>query len=108
MPKLDPDTQTRISLIGTAERLHAERGDRDAAVEQLRTIATGRTDLLAQAAGHFQGMHTWNSLACYRLLVDAGADVRMIPAAAEKTRWNLENYGHTTEGTRAPGRGQSS
>lgn len=103
MTKLDPDTQIRISLIGTAERLHAEHGDRDAAVEQLRTIAKGRTDLLAQAAGHFQGTRTWNGLACYRLLVDAGADLRLIPAAAEQTRWNLQHYGHTTEGTTAPG-----
>lgn len=103
MTKLAPDTQIRISLIGTAERLHSEHGDRAAAVEHLRAIANGRTDLLGQAAGHFQGSGTWNALACYRLLLDAGADVRLIPAAAERTRWNLEHYGHTTAGTRAPG-----
>lgn len=100
---LDHDTSVTISLIGTAERLHGLRGDREAAIEQLRTIANGRTDLLAKAAGHYQGSDTWNALACYRLLVDAGADVRLIPAAAERTRWNLEHYNHTSAGTTAPG-----
>lgn len=101
---LAPDTATTISLIGTAERLHSERGDRGAAVAELQRIAAGRTDLLAQAAGYFQGSNTWNSLVCYRLLVDAGADVNLIPAAADRTRWNLANYGHTSAGTTAPER----
>ncbi len=100
---LAPDTATTISLIGTAERLHSERGDRGAAVTELKRIAGGRADLLAKAAGHFQGSDTWNSLACYRLLVDAGADINLIPAAAERTRANRENYGHTSAGTKPPG-----
>lgn len=103
MPALDPDTQIRVSLIGSTERLAYERGDRDQAIAELARIANGRTDLLAQAAGHFLGGDGWNRDVCYRLLVDAGADASLIEAAAEVTRWNLLHVGHTTDGTAAPG-----
>lgn len=109
MTRLAPDTQTEISLIGTTERLAHARGDRDAAIAELQAIAHGRTDLLAQAAGHFLGSQNYDRAACHQLLVDAGAtDTALIEAAAERTRSNLANYGHTTAGTRAPGSSLSS
>lgn len=102
MPALEPDTQIRVSLIGTAERLAYARGDRDAAIAELQRIGAGRSDLLAEAAGHFLGVGTWIGPTCHRLLVDAGADPELIEPAAEVVRWNLRHVGHTTAGTRAP------
>lgn len=97
---LEPDVHTRISLIGTAERLRA--GDHDEAVAELRRIAGKRADLLADAAGHFLGADLWNSAECYQLLVDAGAsDQERIDAAAETVRYNRSRMGHTSEGTQS-------
>lgn len=104
MAGLDLDTHTRISLIGTAERLHSEKVDRTQAIEQLRTIARGRTDLLAEAAGYFKGTGNWNAQPCYDALVDAGADPALIEPAADRTRRLATSTGHTTAGTTAPDR----
>lgn len=102
---LTPDRYTVVKLIATAARLYDARGDRDTAVAELRDIADGRTDLLAQAAGYYQGSaEDWNALACYQLLVDAGADINQIPAAAERVRRNRDGMDHTTAGTREPGK----
>jgi hypothetical protein len=56
--KPDPDGITRAGLAGTASR-HAsrERLDVDAAVAELREIADGRGDLLAERAGVILGFH---------------------------------------------------
>lgn len=102
MARLDPDTQIRIELIGTTERLFYAKVDQDEAIAEVQRIAGGRADLLAGAAGHFLGSDTWCSLVCHRLLMATGADPELVEAAAERTRRNLQNSGHTTAGTRAP------
>ena len=54
----DPDGITRAGIAGTASR-HASRKplDVDAAVAELREIADGRGDLLAERAGVILGFH---------------------------------------------------
>jgi hypothetical protein len=54
----DPDGITRAGIAGTASR-HASRKplDVDAAVAELREVAAGRGDLLAERAGVIFGFH---------------------------------------------------
>jgi hypothetical protein len=86
----EPDDLIVAALHGAASR-HAgwrapEGAAREAAVTELRGIANGRADLLAQVAGLLRGyspagdaMHEHNRIAA-DLLVEAGAD----PAATQK------------------------
>ena len=46
-----PDQLLYSALHGTAMRCAAERRDLDESIEELRDIADGRNDILAQAAG---------------------------------------------------------
>lgn len=50
-PGLTPDQYLEISLNGTSIRLQREDVPGDEAVAQLRELAAGRSDLLAEAAG---------------------------------------------------------
>jgi hypothetical protein len=83
-----PDRLVVASLQGAASR-HAGWSDpegdaRAAAVAELREIAAGRADLLAEAAGVCKGFDLAGdpSAAQYRimagLLIDAGADVQLL------------------------------
>jgi hypothetical protein len=56
--KPDPDGITRAGIAGTASR-HASRTalDVDAALAELREVAAGRGDLLAERAGVIFGFH---------------------------------------------------
>jgi hypothetical protein len=58
VPRADPDGITRAGIAGTASR-HASRKppDVEAAVTELREIANGRADLLAERAGVIFGFH---------------------------------------------------
>jgi hypothetical protein len=56
--KPDPDGITRVGIAGTASRYASRKPlDVDAAVAQLREIAGGRGDLLAERAGVIFGFH---------------------------------------------------
>lgn len=100
---LEPDVATRISLIGTAERLQSQNVERTEAIAELKRIGRGRVDLLSDAAGYFVGADHWNSAYCHELLVAAGAtDRERISAAAEEVRVNRARMGHTTAGTQSP------
>jgi hypothetical protein len=46
------DQLLNSALHGTAMRYAAERRSLDESIEELRQIADGRNDILAQAAGH--------------------------------------------------------
>jgi hypothetical protein len=46
-----PDQLLYSALHGTAMRYATERGNLDESIEELRDIADGRNDILAQAAG---------------------------------------------------------
>jgi hypothetical protein len=86
----DPDGVTRAGIAGTASR-HASREplDVDAALAELREIADGRGDLLAERAGVMLGFHEedardglWPSRALQAALcIAAGADLTQL------TRW---------------------
>lgn len=91
---LEPDVATRISLIGTAERMQSEKTERAEAISELQRIAGRRTELLSDAAGYFLGAGLWNSAYCHMLLVDAGANDReRIAAAADEVRKNRAKMG---------------
>jgi hypothetical protein len=78
--RIDPNTALTISLDGTSRRLVDERVPTAAAVDQLRELAAGRTDLLAKAAGGMLGGYLGHPLAsalalpAAYLLILAGAD----------------------------------
>jgi hypothetical protein len=46
-----PDQLLYVALHGTAMRYAAERRNLDESIEELRDIADGRNDILAEAAG---------------------------------------------------------
>jgi hypothetical protein len=82
--KPDPDGITTAQLAGTASRQASRRPlDVEAAVAELREIANGRGDLLAERAGVILGFHDedardgrWSRRALEAaLLIAAGADL---------------------------------
>jgi hypothetical protein len=96
----DADRLLTARLMGTANR-HSQRreltGDeRAAAVAELRELAAGRADLLAEVAGLELGFHegaideTQHHQAA-RLLIDAGADPALLPHWIEEGRQRREN-----------------
>ena len=94
---LDPETALEISLNGTAGRLAADDIDVADAIEQLRDLAAGRTDLLAKAAGTKIGGYLGSPLsnpnnlkAAYLLhLAGAGDDHASLVAAVDTARRNI-------------------
>jgi hypothetical protein len=87
-PVPDPDRQTVARLAGTAQ-LHAPRreptkAEAAAAVEELREIAAGRGDLLAEAAGLLIGFYRrtvgeLRAQAAAGFCIAAGADPDLVP-----------------------------
>lgn len=100
---LHPDVALEIRLNATATR-HCRVGTwYDHAVEDLRTIADGRTDLLAKAAGDLLGGYLANpgmsnpaTTKMVAMLVDAGADVDLIAPATDRARHLAQRGGHST------------
>lgn len=83
------------SLWGCAQRHAAKRTPVDEAVAELRGITT-RGDLLAQTAGVMAGAggrlpaeQKW-AIDAARLLVQAGADVELLPRWIRQGRTNIE------------------
>jgi hypothetical protein len=77
--KPDPDRILCARLSGTAVRLARARGPIDEAVAELRGLAGGRGDLIAETAGVMAGawtarIDTGDHLLAAGLLVLAGAD----------------------------------
>ena len=77
--KPNPDRILCAQLSGTAKRLARAGGPIDEAVAELRTLAGGRGDLLAEEAGVMAGawsvrVDTGDYLLAASLLVLAGAD----------------------------------
>jgi hypothetical protein len=59
-----PDRLLYVALHGTAMRYAVERRNLDESIEELRDIADGRNDVLAQAAGITAGSwYAWPSRA---------------------------------------------
>jgi hypothetical protein len=96
--KPDPDGIITARLAGTAGR-HASRDplDVDAAVAELREIAAGRGDLLAERAGVTLGFYArenrdeWSRRALQAaLLIAAGADLTRLPEWIEEGQQRAE------------------
>jgi hypothetical protein len=76
-----PDQLLYSALHGTAMRYAAERRNLDESVEELRQIADGRNDILAEAAGITAGSwyawpstHVGHELIAAGMLILAGGD----------------------------------
>lgn len=87
------DNLRMSELHGTAMRRAVEHGDVDAAVAELRQLADGRNDLLAQVAGLIAGgwaaTPAWfmgHELIAAGLLIEAGVSLDY----SELTRWTEE------------------
>jgi hypothetical protein len=103
--KLTPDRHLEIRLTTTARRLAREGVDREAAVAELREIAAGRTDILAEACGMalggllaHPGIQQPRDLYGPALLFEAGADPELVGQHAEVT-WNFSRSAHHTTAT---------
>jgi hypothetical protein len=79
--RLNPDTAWEIRLNGTSGRLAGDKTTVEAATAELRTLAAGRADLLARAAGGKlggfmgqPGMTNPNDVLAAAYLLLAGAD----------------------------------
>jgi hypothetical protein len=68
-----PDQLLFVALHGTAMRYAAERRNLDESIQELREIAGGRDDILAEAAGiHAGSWYAWPSTHAGYELVAAG------------------------------------
>jgi hypothetical protein len=68
-----PDQLLYVALHGTAMRYATERRNLDESIEELRDIADGRNDILAQAAGITAGSwYAWPSTHIGHELIAAG------------------------------------
>ena len=97
--KPDPDRILVARLSGSAVRLARARGPIDEAVAELRTLAGGRGDLLAEATGVMAGawtvrIGTGDDLLAAGLLVLAGADHDLIARWVEVGRERMMTPKH--------------
>ena len=95
MPSIkNPSDRIRIAqLEGRAIRLARDKGSIADAIADLREMADGRTDLLAQAAGVMGGAwsvcsatETGDYAVAFGLLIMAGADHHLLPKFVELGR----------------------
>lgn len=106
MTRLKPDVALEINLNGTAARLVRERAPFDEAVEQLRTIAGGRTDLLSRAAGskiggYLSQLTPADTLKAAAMLAAAGTDWQTVVQASDRTRKNASGAAYSDPGSQA-------
>lgn len=101
--RLHPDRALEIALTGCARRHALEGTPRTEAIRELRLIANGRADLLAEACGlvlggylALPGSQHPGVLHAAALLAEAGADPRLVAGVADKARNNALRNHHTT------------
>lgn len=100
---MHPDRYLEVALSGLARR-HAMEGTTDPeAIAELRLLAQGRSDLLAEAAGMAiggylaaPGMNDPRTLRAGWLLVAAGADPTLVTGHVDATRARASRGGHET------------
>jgi hypothetical protein len=90
----NPDQLLYSALFGTAMRYAAERRSLDESIEELRQLADGRNDILAEAAGITAGSwYAWPSTHVGYELIGAGdADSRRWRPADSRstmTSWSV-------------------
>jgi hypothetical protein len=90
---LDADTELELALIGHAQLLISQETAVTTAVDELRTLASGRGDLLANAAGIHLGAYLAapqtsdpDRLLAGAMLALAGADADLIGTEIETVR----------------------
>lgn len=106
--RLTADQHREIALTTCAQK-HARAGAPKAeALEELRLLAQGRAELLAQACGQLlggflavPGAHHPADLQAPALLFEAGADPRLVAAHADEARRRAGGH-HTTSTTGGP------
>lgn len=110
--KLTDDQHLEIRLSSTARRLARAHVDRAVAVEELRKIAGGRGDLLALAAGRSlggflasPGLQHPGDLHIAAILLEAGADPRLVVVHADDAREYTSRGHHSTATTGGPPNG---
>lgn len=101
--RLHPDRALEIALTGCARRHAFDGTPRAEALEELRLLAKGRSDLLAEACGlvlggylALPGSQHPGILHAAALLAEAGADPRLVAGFADKARDNALRNHHTT------------
>src|SRR4249920_2922324 len=94
-----PDRLLYSALHGTAMRYAAERRNLDESIEELRDIADGRNDVLAEAAGITAGSwyaspatHVGYELIAAGMLILAGGGRGLPLDYDELARWTLIGY----------------
>lgn len=110
--RLTDDQHLEIRLSSTARRLARAYVDRAVAVEELRDIAGGRADLLALACGRALGDFLGRPLAQHpgdlhiaALLLEAGADPKLVIVHTDSTRDYSSRSHHSTATTGGPPNG---
>jgi hypothetical protein len=94
-----PDQLLSVALHGTAMRYAAEKSNLAEAIEELREMAAGRDDILAEAAGITAGSwyawpstHVGHELIAAGMLIAAG-DGRGLPMDYDELeRWTRVGY----------------
>lgn len=110
--RLTADQHLEIALTTCAQK-HARTGTPKAdALDELRLLAHGRSDLLAKACGQvlggflaLPGSHHPADLQGAALLFEAGADPRLVPGYADESRRRAGGH-HTTHDVGGPPNGQ--
>lgn len=109
---LRPDRALEIALTGRARRHALGTTPRNEAIEELRLIAKGRSDLLAEACGlvlggylALPGSQHPGILHAAALLAEAGADPRLVAGFADQARNNALRNHHTTGDIGGPANG---
>jgi hypothetical protein len=94
-----PDQLLYSALHGTAMRYAAERRNLDESIEELRQIADGRNDILAEAAGITAGSwyawpatHVGHELIAAGMLILAGGGNGKPLDYGELERWTRVGY----------------
>jgi hypothetical protein len=94
-----PDQLLYVAVHGTAMRYAAERRNLDESIEELRQIADGRNDILAEAAGITPGSwyvwpstHIGHELIAAAMLIMAGGGNGKPLDYDELERWTRVGY----------------
>lgn len=102
---MTPDRRMEIALTGTATSLAVENVPEADAIAELKLLAQGRADLLAEAAGGLLG--AWlaapgtqhpNRVRGAWLLIAAGADPTAIARWVDEARAQITFDAHNTHG----------
>jgi hypothetical protein len=106
--RLTPDQHLEIALTTCAQKHARTNTPKAAALDELRLLAHGHSDLLAKACGQIlggflalPGSHHPSDLQGAALLFEAGADPRLVTGHADESRRRAGGH-HTTHDVGGP------